>query len=368
MQLLHTTVALDFGKKCRFLVKNSKNGIILVQLLHTTVALNKGNAMKQARRSNGVAMGLDTGFGTVVASRKIDGEPRSAAVASHSGLTRWDATTVQGVAKKSDPCTVVQIGDHYYAVGQNAPYWGDTGFGSMMYNQLVDDRYMAIVYAAWAKVIQAGESNIEIAIALPNEMLDGSADEDYRPVMKAKYAGAHAFAVDGVEYSLSVKVKAFVPQALCAFASVSDDEVDTDGMTAVATLGANTVEVFVVQDGKVIPRGVAGSRRAGVVRLGRSAFGQKIDWGQADRLVRAGKVPQTILAQWTEEVAAEIDAALAGLHIDTIVLCGGGALVRAERGRSTAGEMVAAKLPGNVVIHDNPVHGVAVGALELISG
>lgn len=323
-----------------------------------------------------VSIGLDTGFGTVVAASLDNaGYVVCNSVPSHSGITRIAELSFSGASIGSEVKSlarsgIVTHGGNTYAVGDGAFEWGETSGGSMLYTQLADSRYKSIVYAALSKLIGHGQDvRANVALALPNETIasgnGGSAD--YGKLMKGAYNGRHEWVTDGKEYSVTIRVAKILPQAMCALSSLDEGAVDETGITSLVTIGANTIEVFTVRNGRVMARGFAGNRRGGVIRLARLAFGD-MEWPYADDLIRRRQVGSEFVEQWAEEVAATVDSSLAGIRVDSIVLCGGGTQVAARNARHRAGTIIAGKLEGRgrVIIHQDPVDCVAIGALAEI--
>ena len=320
-------------------------------------------------------MGIDVGFGTVVASTALSGgDVKHIAIPSHSCVTQWKDANFSGLNVADRPI-MVSYGDKVYAVGGNAHGWGDVGRGSMLYDHLGDASYKVIVLAAISEAIGGGGfcGKVNVALAVPNEMVLSPNPDDVKrakKMLKEAYNGRHEWTCDGSQYDIDMNVLVIAPQAICAMTSLDIDDMDYSQSIAIVTVGANTVETVVVRDGSLLPHGAAGNRRVGVRSLATMAYGRDVRWAMADQRIRRKDIEASVIDEWATGVANAIDDSIDGTPVSYIVLCGGGTLISAKRSRNNAGSLVASKLhtKAQCLMHGMPTECVSHGAYIAVSG
>ena len=260
-----------------------------------------------------------------------------------------------------------------YVAGDGAWRWGDPMSG-MDFTQIASEPRRALFYSALAQLLDPGHYDVEmLVIGLPVPLLQDQAQADMMFASLKGYKGSHHFEADlptegggmrSFEYSLDVKHLQVLAQPVGAYANwLINDELKTrkaakDAEVAVMDLGMNTLDLYVVQGGRVNPRFIGGGK-VGVRRLlaemnGHGQDIEELDWG-----LRTGKLrpSKNDLNTWLSSVMGHVERTWSNLkRFQVVIPTGGGALVLGDalnaelmsRGANvyTSGDPITANVAG----------------------
>ncbi len=219
----------------------------------------------------------------------------------------------------------------------------------------------ATFYAAIYRIVNGGPHHLALAIALPVEVIqDKEEAAQVERAMQQWLVGEHVFSVDGVETVLTITaIRAKIPQPVATW---FDWGMDTTGQwvkgkeaqrapTLIIDQGFNTLDVLVVEDGRISHRisegDTLGMRRAAerLIRSVKHSYGLELELYKANDLVQTvvnGRKAETYVNGQLTDVTGEAKRAVQSLAADvynyldravgkskdayTILLTGGGAL------------------------------------------
>jgi hypothetical protein len=149
------------------------------------------------------------------------------------------------------------------------------------------------------------------------------------------YKGSHHFQMEKGSYTINIPRLKVLAQPVGAYADwLLDDQLfirkgGRRSEVATLDLGMNTLDLYVIQDGKVEPRFFGGDK-VGVRRLLELLTSNGHDPEELDAELRAGKLrpSKDQLESWLSEVLATIERTWPSLRrFDAVIPTGGGALV-----------------------------------------
>lgn len=333
--------------------------------------------------NNNVRIGLDIGFGTQVAAIDDGSEVKTGVTLSHYG--RDDA---QG--NSAYPRLRGQVGVEFeggsFVTGANVGLSSRTIHTGTSYSTLYErgSGLVAACLGGLSQLLQPDtEYNAKLCIAVPNGLLLDSSEGRKTNLrgLRRRYNGRLEWKANGKEYRVNASLAEVAPQAVAAHSAWinlgGNDGADAPVVLS-ATIGANTIETALLVNNVLAREGMYSNRRGGVVDLA-TAIDRGTPYPIMDEMViRTGKVDLHHLEHWVQKVSVVIaDAVPPGYDnlISHIVLSGGGTQVRSlDRPRIASGAMIEKALSDKigpsvkVVVHHEPMTGVAIGALAMISG
>ncbi len=297
---------------------------------------------------------LDRGFGNT----KICVGGETAVVQSAVARPREIGLAAIG-SKTAVRCPEVVIGGETFAVGEGAWRWGEPlGIRGLDYSALASTPSLALFYAALSEIILPGRCDAELIIGLPVPLLERKAEaEAVIGRLREIYKTTHAWTIEGRLYELRVTRLSVAAQPVGAYTDyiIGDDLRPRKGAAsaqiAVLDLGMNTLDLFVVQGGRVDPRWVSGSE-VGAHRMLEQLDGAR-DLEELDADVRAGRLKpaKAALDSWLGEVLGEVRSTWPDLRrFSAVVPAGGGSVLLGEslrRALESRGAVVA--WPGDPV-------------------
>ncbi len=233
--------------------------------------------------------------------------------------------------KAMSKAATIQNGWYTYAVGEGAWNWGEP-LTNRDFSALNSPERMALIFAAIAQILPPGEYVGEVLVlGLPVPLLmDTSQSEAVMNGLKA-YKGDHTFETPAGKYKLTFQKLKVLAQPVGAYASwLLDDELrirknGRQAEVAVLDIGMNTLDLYVIQDGKVLPRFIGGAK-VGVRRLLEILDSNGHDPEEQDAQLRTGRLKPSKeqLDSWLSEILAAIERTWPSLRRFTTVIPAGG--------------------------------------------
>jgi hypothetical protein len=222
-----------------------------------------------------------------------------------------------------------------FAIGPDTWHWGNL-LSSNDYSAITSPERRALAFGALAELLPPGEHQIDLmVIGLPVNLLQ---DETQAKVVLnglKTYKGKHAFRIGEDEWILHIARLKVLAQPVGAYADwLFNPELQMrkkgrKSEVAVLDIGMNTLDQYVIQDGKVSPRFIGGEK-VGVRRLLELLTSNGHSPEELDAKLRAGRLRpnKNQMESWLSEVLAAIERTWPNLRrFDTVIPTGGGAVV-----------------------------------------
>ena len=152
------------------------------------------------------------------------------------------------------------------------------------------------------------------------------------------YKGSHRFSTNRGSYTLEINKLKALAQPVGAYADwLLDDELrirknGRQAEVAVLDIGQNTIDLYAVQDGKVLPRFIGGGK-VGVRRLLEILSSNGHEFEELDAQIRSGRLrpSKDQLESWLSEILATIERTWPNLRrFSTVIPAGGGSILLGE--------------------------------------
>ena len=149
------------------------------------------------------------------------------------------------------------------------------------------------------------------------------------------YKGEHHFESQKGKYKIVFQKLKVLAQPVGAYSDwLLDDELrirrnGRQAEVAVLDIGMNTLDLYVIQDGKVLPRFIGGAK-VGVRRMLEILDGNGRDPEELDAQLRTGRLkpPKEQLESWLSEILAAIERTWPSLRrFTTVIPAGGGSVL-----------------------------------------
>lgn len=225
----------------------------------------------------------------------------------------------------------VSFDDQNFITGPGAWNWNEP-LNSLDYSALTSSGRRALFYAALTDLLTDDEEQIDLLIiGLPVPLLQDQVQAEAVIEGLKQYKGQHHFLVGEKKYRLNFQRIKVLPQPIGAYADwlLSDElQIRKGGAkaeVAILDLGENTLDLYVIQGGKVSPRFVGGGK-VGVRRLFKMLDGTGRDITELDHDLRSGKLKPTDsqLESWLGEVLGTVERIWPDLSRFTAVVPAGG--------------------------------------------
>jgi hypothetical protein len=273
---------------------------------------------------------LDPGYGNT----KICVDCRTASIQSAIARPQSTGMATIGMKTASDVLSI-ELDGHSFAVGPGAWHWGNM-LTSRDYSALASPERRGLAFATLAQILEPGDYDFELmVIGLPVPLLrDETQTQAVLGGLKA-YKGKHSFQTDKGSYSIAISRLKVLAQPVGAYADwLLNDELHVrkggrQSEIATLDLGMNTLDLYVIQDGKVAPRYIGGDK-VGVRRLLELLNANGHDAEELDAQLRSGKLrlSRDQFESWLSEVLATIERTWPSLRrFDAVIPTGEGALV-----------------------------------------
>ena len=279
---------------------------------------------------NTKVLAVDPGFGNT----KINVGGKSASLTS--AIARSKSVGMAGIGMKAaSHARTIQYGWETYVIGDGAWHHGDM-LTNRDYSALSSPERKALVFGAIAQVLDPGDYTFDMmVIGLPVPLLMDEVQGQAVMGGLKSYKGAHEFAADTGQYKLQFNKLKVLAQPVGAYADwLLDDELrirknGRNTEAAVLDIGMNTLDMYVIQDGKVLPRFIGGGK-VGVRRLLELLSANGHEPEELDEQIRTGKLKPSKdqLESWLSEILASIERTWPNLRrFSTIIPAGGGSIV-----------------------------------------
>ena len=269
---------------------------------------------------------LDPGFGAFKSTQIYHQEYTTVvrAVVGAGTLNGTHLSTGLGRGKQHQKPMTVQFDGAHYLVGENVHRY-TRPIERLDFQRLGNGPELrALVYATLWLTLQDDESPANVLVGLPVQVLaDTSLAASVRAQLRRWMIGTHEYAVNGVAVKHTIANVKTMAQPLGAFFAWGMDNggnwIQSDNPRAkfaVADIGFNTLDLFVIEDGRVNERyssgDTLGMRRANsfIKNSVKQQFGVNISLQEADALTRQNK-PVLHHSQGSTDLTPLVNQALA---------------------------------------------------------
>ena len=275
-------------------------------------------------------LALDPGYGNTKVC--LDGH----VACLQSAIARPQAVGMAAIGMKTaSQVDIIRLGGQEFAIGPGTWHWGSLLSGRD-YSALASLERRALAFGTLATLLKPGSYVMDhMVVGLPVPLLmDGLQAKAVVEGLK-EYKDVHQFTFNGEEYELLIQRLKVLPQPVGAYADwLLDNELHLrkggrQAEVGVLDLGMNTLDLYVIQDGKVEPRFVGGDK-VGVSSLLELLTTNGHDPEELDADLRSGRlrVPPAQMKSWLGKVLNTVDRFWPNLtRFDAVIPAGGGALV-----------------------------------------
>jgi hypothetical protein len=236
--------------------------------------------------------------------------------------------------KTASQAMTIEINWDNYVIGDGAWNWGDI-LTNRDYSALSSPERRALMLGAASLILPPGEHTFDVMVlGLPVPLLlDETQGQAILSGLKA-YKGEHRFKTNKGSYAITINKLKALAQPVGAYADwLLDDELHIrkngrQAEVAVLDIGMNTLDLYVIQDGNVLPRFVGGGK-VGVRRLLEILDTNGHEPEELDAQMRSGKLrpAKDQLESWLSEILAVIERTWPNLRRFTTVIPAGGGSV-----------------------------------------
>lgn len=270
-----------------------------------------------------------------------------------SAVTRPRKLGLAGIGMRvSQQPKKVSFGGFDFAVGGGAWNWGPV-VNLMDYISLVIPERLALLYASIDEIelLQPDTpTEAEMVIGVPTPFLKiqelaGQLLDQLKKQMRAR----HQFEVDGKHYDITFRNLRVAAQPLGGYIDwLLNDELQPrnngKSKAAVLDLGMNTLDLYAVQNGQILPSYVGGDKM-GVRRLLALLHHNRHDMMELDADLRTGhlKPGPNEIATWLNDIFGAVDSIWPNLgNFGAVIPVGGGTKILGEHLRLTLASRGAA--------------------------
>ena len=290
---------------------------------------------------------LDPGYGNT----KVCFNGQTASI--QSAVARPQSVGLAAIGMKTaSQVKLVRLDGYEFAIGPGTWHWGNL-LTSRDYSALASPERRALAFGTIASLLHPGRQDVDLmVVGLPVPLLQDTIQAEAVMGGLKAYKGTHCFSVDGQEYQLNIGRLKVLPQPVGAYADWLLDASESPKLdslapavpalrvrkngrqaeVAVLDLGMNTLDLYVIQDGKVSPRFIGGDK-VGVRRLLELLTGNGHEPEELDARLRAGRLhpTQSQMESWLGEVLAAVERVWPQLRrFDAVIPTGGGAIVMGD--------------------------------------
>ena len=280
---------------------------------------------------------LDPGYGNTKVC--LNGET----AVIQSAIARLKSIGMAAIGlKTASEVQSIQIDEHEFAIGPGAWHWGNL-LSSRDYSAITSPERRALAFGALSRLLPPGEHLIDLmVIGLPVPLLQDATQAQAILGGLRAYKGEHTFSVNDQDYAVLIKRLKVLAQPVGAYADwlLSDDlklrRGGRQSEVGVLDIGMNTLDLYVIEHGKVSPRFIGGEK-VGVRRLLDLLTGNGHDPEELDALLRRGRLRASDeqFESWLGEILGSIEKIWPNLRrFDAVVPTGGGAVVLGEKLRT----------------------------------
>ncbi|CAG0964638.1 hypothetical protein PLCT2_00961 [Planctomycetaceae bacterium] len=312
-------------------------------------------------------LAVDAGYGNTRLFGAKGGVVLPSLVATNGAqsVSKWAAGDLRRATHMARPVLIETEYGTYY-VGPGAHEAGRP-VENLDLDRMTGPEMKALLYGALAQYGAPRQANL--IIALPIAMALGSDGDVAKEQAKAMLQGEHTWWIDDKKHTLIVKEVAVTSQpagAMFDFLLTNKGEMPPDKKIlrrtksfGLLSLGFNTIEMMVVEEGRLIEKHVAGENKGVHYLLDLLNPEQAYSLGELDGKLRAGKLDiGAVLPRWQREVMGQIEKhwGKAVQRFAAVFVVGGGTfLIR---------DALLAKFKDKLVIPDDPILSIARGCYK----
>jgi hypothetical protein len=269
---------------------------------------------------------IDPGYG----STKVRANGKT--ITLHSAVARIKEVGLAGIGMRTaSQAQTIRLGWDTFAIGDGAWNWGEP-LTNRDYSALTSPERRAPIFGALAMALDPGEYVIDTTVfGLPVPLLmDETQGQAIMNGLKA-YKGDHNFETQKGSYKVSIQKLKVLAQPVGSYADwLLDEELrirknGRQAEVAILDTGQNTLDLYVIQDGKVLPRFIGGAK-VGVRRLLEILEANGHDPEELDAQLRTGRLKPSKeqFDSWLSEILATIEHTWPSLRRFTTVIPAGG--------------------------------------------
>ena len=318
-------------------------------------------------------LAVDVGYGNARIYGAKGGVVLPSLVATNGAKTvsKWAAGDLRRARQVTRPLLVhTDLGDYY--VGPGAHEAGHP-VENLDLDRMTGPEMKALLYGVLAQYGAPRQTNL--IIALPIAMALGDDGDQAKEQAKAVLQGEHVWWIGDLDggpekkYSLTVNDVVVTSQpagAMFDFLLTSKGEMPADKKIirraksfGILSLGFNTIEMMVVEEGRLIEKHVAGEAKGVHYLLELLNPDQAYSLGELDSKLRAGRLDvSTALPRWQREVMGQIAQhwGKAVQRFEAVFVVGGGAYL--------IHDALIGKFKDKLVIPDDPILSIARGCYK----
>lgn len=317
-----------------------------------------------SREEQRMVIGFDPGAGKCAISHSGKQHMLLSQVSIDDGTRLYGGA---GVATGGNRPVSVETADGKFWVGNGAHDYGHP-VENLDFERLTGSPEMrAMYYAALSRIAKPGEL-LDVAllvVGLPNAVLKRADKRTIVDSVKAFMGGAHTWVCSGKEMRANVQRVNIAGQpigALMEFMLTPEGTMKADAAryhakeVGVVNIGASTLDLSVVRDGRIVERFTDGNESGARQLLAQLNTGRRYSMSEMDARARAGQLELNgQLNVWWSEINGAIDElwGRAWPRYSKVILCGGGVYLLQEKLQNKFGPLVYSA--------SNPVLSTAIG-------
>ena len=314
---------------------------------------------------NSEYLALDCGYGNTRLYGRKGGVVLQSLIATNGSpaVSSWAAGTLK---KETQRPLAIQTADGEFFVGAGAHRAGRP-IENLDLDRMAGPEMKALLCGALATY--GAPRQAHLLIALPIALAQGADGERVKAEVKRNLQGTLSWSADDTQLALQIEDVTVTSQPAGA---MFDYFIDAQGAMpadkktlfrsktfGVLSLGFNTIEMMVAEEGHLVEKHVAGET-AGVRRLLELCNPDRAySLGELDSKLRAGKLDiTTALPRWQREVLGQIETHWDKVvrRLATVIVVGGGSyLIR---------DALLAKFKDRLFIPDDPILAIARGCYK----
>ena len=312
-------------------------------------------------------LAVDAGYGNTRVYGAKGGVVLPSLVATNGAKTvsKWAAGDLKRARHAAKP-RLVQTDYGAYYVGPGAHEAGNP-VENLDLDRMTGPEMKALLYGVLSQYAAPRHANL--ILALPIAMALGEEGDVAKEQAKTMLSGDHVWWIDDQKHTLTVNEVVVTSQpagAMFDFLLNAKGEMPPDKKIlrrtksfGLLSLGFNTIEMMVVEEGRLIEKHVAGENKGVHYLLDLLNPDQAYSLGELDSQLRAGRLDvSTALPRWQREVMGQIEKhwGKAVQRFAAVFVVGGGTfLIR---------DALLAKFKDKLVIPDDPILSIARGCYK----
>jgi hypothetical protein len=318
-------------------------------------------------------LAVDAGYGNTRIYGAKGGVTLPSLVATNGAKTvsKWAADDLKRAMHAAKP-TLIQTESGDYYIGPGGHEAGQP-VENLDLDRMTGPEMKALLYGALSAY--GAPRATRLIVALPIAMAFGEDGDRAKDQVKAMLQGDHAWWIAGADGEKDKQHSITIPEvvvtsqpagAMFDYLLTAKGEMPPDKKLirrakafGILSLGFNTIEMMVVEEGRLIEKNVAGETKGVRYLLELLNERQAYSLGELDAKLRAGRLDATpALARWQREVMGQIEKhwSRAIPRLAEVFVVGGGTfLIR---------DALLAKFKDKLVIPDDPILSIARGCYK----